>query len=198
MIIAGESRPRMLGEVVQIFGDDDPRRSDKTLLVAALLALGIPRATREFFHATCEFSRGETVWKTIWTLSQESRDKRFDTAKMIAAWDDGAWLVQNPAHPLAILRGALTFSHTFSYSPRFTLAELANIEKPETWIEAAIRNLIVLLRDMPEARKAARKIIRFGRNHAGFVPLCMPDKAQTRLLRYVETPAKREAIRRAA
>lgn len=198
MIIVGEHRPRLLGGIVQIIGEDDPRQSDTTLLVASLLTLGVPRATREFFHATREFTRGETVWKTLWTLAQESADKRFDAASMVKAWSDGAWLLQHPQHPLAILRGGLTYAKAFSYTPKFTLAELAKIETPDTWMESAIRNLIVLLRDMPEANRAARKIIRFGRNHAGFVPHCMPDKGQTRFLRYVEKPEKREEIRRAA
>lgn len=198
MILAGEARPRDLGEIVQLFGEDDPRRSDTTLLVASLLALGIPRASREFFHATREFLRGETVWRTIWTLRDESADKRFNTLGMIKAWSDGQWLLQHAQHPLAILRGGLTYDRAFKHTPKFTLAELEKIEKPDTWLEAAIRNLVVLLRDMPEANRAARKIIRFGRHHAAFVPGCLADKAQTRLLNYVEKPAKREAIRRAA
>ncbi len=190
-------RPRLLGAVVQIMDAGDPRSSDATLLVAALLTLGIPAATDEFFHITRELERGEQIWHVIWTLRAASADGRFATPEMVKAWDDGAWLLQHPNHPLAILRGGLTYQRAMSHTPRFTLAELAKIETPDTWLEAACRNLICLLRDMPVAAQAARKIIRFGRNHAAFVPQCMPDKAQTRFLHYVEKPAQRDQLRAA-
>lgn len=185
MLLEGK-RPRLLGDLVQVFGDDDPRRSDRTLLVACLLALGIPAAEAEYFHATCEMIRGGLVWKTIWSLRQESPDGRFKTPAMIQAWDNGTWLCQNPTHPLAIMRGGVTYEKAFAYTPKFTLEQLANIETPDTWIEAAIRNLVVLLRDMPMALQASRRIVRFGPEWAAFVPGCAPESRKTALLKHVE------------
>lgn len=194
-----EERPRLLGDIVQVFDEADPRGSDTTLLVAALFTLGIPPATREFFHTTCQFERGETKWRSIWTLREESKDGRFSTNRMITAWHSGAWLLQNPTHPLAILRGGLTLHRALHHTPKFTLAELARIETPDTWLEAGCRNLLMILRDLPDAAvAAARKVVWFSRDRAGLVPRCMPDKQQTRFLKYVEQPTKRAAIRRAA
>jgi len=179
-------RPRLLGDLVQVFGQDDPRRSDRTLLVACLLALGIPAAEAEYFHATCEMIKGGLVWNTIWSLRQESADGRFKTPAMIRVWDDGTWLCQNPKHPLAIMRGGVTFERAFRYTPKFTLAQLEKIESPDTWIEAGIRNLVVLLREMPIALTAARRITRFGPEWVALVPGCAPESRKTELLKHVE------------
>jgi hypothetical protein len=138
-----------LGGVCQIFDSEDPLRSDTTLLVASLLTLGIPSAGRDLFHCTYENVRGAVQFNTVWTLRGESSCKRFGTPAMQKAWQDHAWLAANPAHPLAILRSGLTYARAMTYTPRFTLAELAAIERPETWLEAAFRNLIYLLRNIP-------------------------------------------------
>lgn len=180
----------MLGALVQIIAEDDPLRSDTTLLIAALCALGIPPAGRDLFCATSEFVRGESKWRVIWSLRGVSTCKRFNTVEMQKAWADGAWLLNHPTHPLAILRGALTYERAFKYSPRFTLAELA-IENTDTWVEGGIRNLIFLLRGIPQAAQSARDIIRFGPRWAAMVPQNLDDGDRSKLLRYVEAPGKR-------
>lgn len=188
----------IVGALVQIYDEDDPLRSDTTLLVAALLTLGVPPAGRDLFCATCEAVRGARQWRVQWSLRGGSEDGRFDAVKMQAAWADGAWLLQNPAHPLALLRGGLTYARAFGYTPRFTLAELAHLETPDTWLEAGIRNLVYLLREMPRAAAHARDIIRFGPRWAAFVPQDAPEAAKTRLLRYVESDENKRAKLRAA
>jgi hypothetical protein len=184
------------GSFVQLFDSTDPLRSEVTLFVASLLALGIGQHGPSLFHCTFEHLRGETQFHSTWTLAGASRDGRFDTVKMQKAWDDGLWLCANPKHPLAILRNGLTYQRAFSYTPRFTLAELARIETPDTWLEAAIRNLIWLLREMP--RCIPEGIVRFGPRHAAMVPKSLPEKEKTRFLRYVEHPGKRAEILRSA
>jgi hypothetical protein len=194
MFLSGH-RERLVGSLVQIIDDTDPRRSDKTLCAAALLTLGISPAGREYFHATVEMVRGALEWQTIWSFRQDSACGRFDTAAMLKAWDDALWLVNNPQHPLSIIRTGLNYNRVFKMTPRFSLEELRRIETPDTWLEAAARNLIVLLRDMPEALTTVRKIIRFGPDFAAFVPKCMDDKQQTRFLNYVERPDYRSRLR---
>lgn len=190
MILSGH-RPRLLGAVVQVFDETDPQHSDTTLLVASLLTLGIPPAGREFVHITREYVRGETKWRTIWSLRDESDDQRFETSSMIINWTSGQWLLANPKHPLAILRNALTYHRALSYTPRFTLDELDRTENADTWLEAAIRNLIVLLRAMPEIAQTSRGIVRFGHEWAAMVPRCLAEAQKTRLLKYVEHRDKR-------
>jgi len=181
---------------VQIFDRTDPLRSDTTLLVAALLALGIPPHGQQLFTCVYEVVRGETRFDCTWTLKSMSADGRFATVTMQDAWDDHAWLCANPRHPLALIRTALTYQRAFSYTPRFTQAELKNIERPETWLEAAIRNLIWLLREIPRA--VPDGIVRFGPRHAAMVPRTLGEKDRTRFLRFVENPSKRAEILRAA
>lgn len=182
----------MTGSLVQLTDESDPLRSDTTLLIASLLTLGIPGAGRDLFVATCEAVKGETVWKVTWSLRDASEDDRFATLKMQVAWTDGAWLLANPTHPLATLRSGLTYARAFSYTPRFTLAQLAAIETPDTWLEAGIRNLIYLLREMPRAAAHARDIIRFGPRWAAFVPQDIEDSEKSRLLHHVERRDKRQ------
>lgn len=185
--------------LVHIYDEADPLRSDTTLLVAALLTLGIAGNGRDLFCATSEFKNGGREWRVIWSLHGKSTDGRFDCVQMQKAWSDGAWLLQNATHPLAILRGGLSYARAFSHTPRFTLAELAAIETPDTWIEAGCRNLVYLLRAMPRAAAHARDIIRFGPTWAAFVPQDAPEDARTRLLRYVESSEETRAkMRRAA
>jgi len=188
----------MLGSLVQIRDYDDPLRSDVTLLIASLLTLGVPAAGGELFYSTCEAKAGEVVVESVWTLKGASRDGRFDTGQMRDAWSDSPWLLANPAHPLAVLRCGLSYQRAFSYTPRFTLTELATIEKPDTWLEAAIRNLIFILRELPSA--PLRGAVRFGPDWAAFVPQNLPDDRRTRFLKYVETkdPNKRREILRSA
>ena len=182
----------MIGSFVQIFDYEDPLRSDTTLLIAALLTLGIPPMEGELFHVAREAVRGELKAQAIWTLHHESSDHRFSAVLMEKAWNDGVWLAANPKHPLAILRSAISYARAFSSSPRFTLVELQRIETPDTWAEAGVRNLIWLLRQLPTSDP--RRIVRFGPRWAAFVPSRLSESQKTRLLKYVESPAKRHQM----
>lgn len=186
----------MRGAFIQIIDDADPLRADATLLAAALLTLGIPAASKELFSCTHEHVRGALEFHTVWTFGGASKCGRFDSKAMELAWSDGPWLLANPKHPLAILRDGLTYARAFSMTPRFSLAELARIETPDTWIEAGCRNLIVLLRAMPRA--AQKGIVRFGETHLAFVPKSMPEAQKKAFLDYAEHPAKRAQILAAA
>lgn len=182
----------MRGSVIQLLDDTDPLRSDTTLLAAALLTLGVPAAGKQLFSCTYERVRGAVEVRVAWTFAGLSADRRFDARGMQIAWSDGPWLLQNPQHPLAVLRGGLTYVRAFAHTPRFSLAELARIETPDTWLEAGCRNLIVLLRAIPQA--ARKGIVRFGETHLAFVPRDMAEKKKTRFLEYVEHPQKRPQI----
>lgn len=186
----------MLGSLIQIRDHEDPLRSDITLLVAALLTLGVPAAGGELFYSVCEPRGGELVVDSVWTLKGESRDGRFSAAAMRDAWNDSPWLLANPKHPLSVIRCGLSYKRAFSYTPRFTLPELATIETPDTWLEAAIRNLVFILRELPAV--PMRGTVRFGPDWAAFVPQTLPEDRKTRFLKYVETqdPTKRRAILR--
>jgi len=186
----------MLGSLVQIRDHDDPLRSNVTLLVAALLTLGIPPAGGELFYSTCEAKCGEVLIDSVWTLKGSSRDGRFDTGQMRDAWADAHWLLANPGHPLAVMRCGLSYQRALTYTPRFTLTEIATIETPDTWLEAACRNLIFILREPPAF--PLRGAVRFGPDWAAFVPHNRPDDRRTRFLKYVETqdPVKRRSILR--
>lgn len=162
----------MRGSIVQLFDGTDPLRSDTTLLATALLTLGIPIAGKCGFNCTYEHTRGSTDFHAIWTFGGVSKCGRFDAKAMELAWADGVWLGANPQHPLAILRGGLTFQRALTMTPRFTLEELARIETPDTWLEAGARNLVMLLRMLPRA--AQKGIVRFGESHLAFVPRLMP------------------------
>lgn len=173
-------------------------RSDVTLLAAALFTLGIPAAGNSLLHFTAEAKAGATVRRAVWTFSDTSKDKRFSTSAMITAWDDYAWLCANPQHPLAIIRGALTFEAAAKVQPKFTVAERARIETPETWVETAKHNLLILLSRIPASQRSARGIVRFATDHAAYVPLSLPEPKKTELIKYVEHPSKRPALRTAA
>ncbi len=182
----------MQGPFFQVFDDTDPLRSDCTLLAAALCTLGIrPRQPSEPVHVTTEFDRGAVQFRCVWTFAGESKDGRFIAAVMKDAWDDGAWLLKNPRHALAILRTGLTYARLAGFVPRFTLAQLAKVETPDTWLEAGVRNLVWCLRRIPDAAKARRSIIRFERTHAAFVPAHLGKPEAARLIHHAEHPGKR-------
>jgi hypothetical protein len=194
MLLGDQARPRLLGDLVEIIDEHDPRRSDTTLLVAALLTLGIPAAHREFCVPTVELIRGEQKWHTIWLLREESKCGRFKTPAMRRVWSDGAWLLANPQHPLAILRCGLTYAKAMTHTPKFTIEERERIETPDTWLESAMHNLIVILRDLPLVTTASRSIVRFGPRHAALVPRCLNDGRKSRFLKYVEQPRLRSQL----
>lgn len=175
----------MVGGLVQIRDREDPMRSDTTLLVAALITLGIPHAGRDLLYVTCEAGQGEVTWEAVWSLREVSRCGRFRTVEMRKRWDDAQWLLANPTHPLALIRCGLTYERAVKCSPRFTLTELAQIETPDTWLEAAMRNLVFILRELPKV--VPKQAVRFGPTWAAFVPANLPESRKKRVLNYVET-----------
>ena len=194
--------PIQLGKLVQLHDPEDAMRSDTTLLAAALITLGFPRATRDFFHPAREFIRGAWCWRLTWAFLGESRCRRFEADDMVKWWRDssGSFFLQHPAHPLSILRSALTYARIAGFTPRFSRQQLAAVETPDTWLEAGMRNLVMILAAIPVALPETRSIVRFGAQHAAFVPQCQPEADKTRLLKFVETtdPEKRLQIFRAA
>lgn len=190
-MIRSGPRPRFTGGLVHLYEEGDPRASDTTLLVAALLSLGIPPAGPEFFVFTTEQIRGENRQVGIWMLSDSSPDERFYAAPLARVWNDHAWLVKNPKHPLAILRNGLTYQRTFSHTPKLTLAQLERLETPDAWIEAAMRNLITILRELPAVAETTRGVVRFSVDSSALVPRCLPETSKTKFLKYVENPGKR-------
>lgn len=188
----------MRGTFVQLFDDTDPLRSDVTLCVAALLTLGIPAAGDALLHFTAELVRGATVRRAVWTFADSDKSQRFATRTMADAWNDAAWLLQNPTHPLAIIRGALTFAAAVKCSPKFTAEYRARVETPDTWRETAMHNLLIILSRIPQVSRTTRGIVRFATDHAAYVPIILPEKQKTELIKYVEHPSKRAAQRTAA
>ena len=188
----------MKGTFVQLFDEGDPLRSDTTLQVAALLTLGIAPFGRSLLHFTCEPKGGAMVRRAVWTLKDASECKRFATRTMADAWNDAAWLMKNPQHPLAIIRSALTFSAAAKCQPKYTAEERRRIETADTWIETAMHNTLILLSRIPSTLRTARGIIRFAQDHAAYVPISLPENRKTELIKYVEHPSKRPAQRTAA
>ena len=181
-----------LGALVQLHDQEDPLHSDTTLLAAALIALGYPQATRDFFHITCEFVCGETQWKTTWTFhgaSVEPLVGDLGADAVVKAWQDpsGQWLLRNPGHPLCILRDDLRYDRLAHFTPSFSRAQLARIFTPAAWLEAGLRNLVHILRHMPRAAEEARAVVRFSPQRAAFVPRCLPQSEQTRRIKFAET-----------
>lgn len=189
----------MLGVgIVQLFDEEDPFRSDTTLLAAALLTLGIPQVGPRPNHAVVEAARGERKPTFVWNFADASRDRRFSTVTLKRAWSDGSWLLANAVHPLAIMRGGLTYARAMTFAPRYSVEYRSRVETPDTWLETAVHNLLILLRDMPATLADARGIIRFAPRHAALVPASLSEKQKTEFIRYVEYPAKRPQLRTAA
>jgi hypothetical protein len=86
---------------------EDPRSSEITRLVAALVALGIPLDPECGYIETREIVNGWEQRVVTWTLRARSDCGRYDTRRMIAAWSDDAWIKAYSEHPLAYLKAAL-------------------------------------------------------------------------------------------
>ncbi len=92
--------------VVIIGGEGDPFAAESTLLVAALLALGVPANTRCPFVETLELDGEQTRAWHRWILSDRSTCGKYHTAALRKLWVDPQWLGANAGHPLAQIRGA--------------------------------------------------------------------------------------------
>lgn len=181
-----------LGPLVQIHDREDPMRSDTTLLAAALITLGYPQAARDFFHTTSEYLRGETQWKTTWTFHGESTEPSIGILGadvVVNAWRDpaGMWLLRNAGHPVAVLRERLRYESFAAFTPNFSRQQLAVLTTPAAWVEAAVRNLVHILRHLPAAAGEARSVERFSATRAAFVPRCLPESEKTRRIKFAET-----------
>ena len=173
------------GAILQLEDFTDPLRSDVTLLAAALITLGFGKAGPKLFHVTYEHVRGETRFHSVWTFRAVSRDRKHDGVKLRAAWDDPEWLGANPLHPLTVIRDGLSYAKALSHSPKFTLAELNTLERPDAYLEASMFNLIQILKAIP--RSSPKGIIRVGPDgYAGYVPRVWSEPKKRDFMRYVE------------
>ncbi len=172
----------------------DPLRSDLTLLVAALVTLGIPPAPKDFFTLTREAGRGETRLCPLWSLGSVSACGRYAAPDMETAWTSLDWQAANPRHPLTILRSALHYDKVFKLTPRFSREQLAAVENPDTWAEAGARNLVHLLRELAASlANRTRSIVRFAFDAAAIVPVTWGQTDQTKLIKHAERFNERRA-----
>ena len=78
--------------------------TSNTCLAAALTAVGIPLAEKPFVRVVGDGIHGE---RTVWFFEPQSADNRFQTKELIEAWNDEAWHLANPEHPVAYIKCAL-------------------------------------------------------------------------------------------
>ena len=86
--------------------DIDPRESRTTRMIAALTALGIPLDCDCPFQETRELVDGKEQRVVTWALTPASTCARFDTQSMIRAWNEPAFVRNNPEHPFAYIKQA--------------------------------------------------------------------------------------------
>lgn len=76
-----------------------------TVLVAALLTLGIPldeEVGAQHFREKGKDDKPVDV--VVWTLKPKSLCGKYKTAALVNAWDDKEWLAKNPEHPLTYMK----------------------------------------------------------------------------------------------
>ena len=78
--------------------------TSNTSLAAALTAVGIPLAKKPFVRVVGDNTRGERL---VWFFEPQSADGQYQTAELIAAWNDDGWHQANPEHPFAYIKCAL-------------------------------------------------------------------------------------------
>lgn len=85
----------------------NPLTSPNTIMVAALVTLGIPLDEDVGVQV---FKQGgkETI---LWTLKEKSLCGKYATQAMTEAWRDPAWHLANPEHPFAYIKTAFQ-NHT--------------------------------------------------------------------------------------
>lgn len=80
-------------------------RTRSTLLASALYAVGVNFFEREpLVHFKDERSGREY---TVWQFEPKSRDGKYVTSELAAAWNDDEWFKANPDHPFAYVQAAL-------------------------------------------------------------------------------------------
>lgn len=86
---------------------DNPHASKNTVLVAALLALGIPLDEQVGAQHFREAGKdGKPLDVVIWTLQPKSLCGAHNTAELVKRWDDKQWQSDNPEHPLCYIKAA--------------------------------------------------------------------------------------------
>jgi len=78
--------------------------TSNTCLAAALTAVGIPLAVKPFIQVVGDGVKGE---RTVWFFEPASLCGKYQTKKLIAAWNDEAWHIANPEHPFAYIKCAM-------------------------------------------------------------------------------------------
>jgi hypothetical protein len=73
-----------------------------TCLAAALAAVGIPMSDSSLVAVLS--NRGE---RKVWMFEGRSPCGKYNTRKLIEAWDDPEWHDKNPEHPFAYIKCAL-------------------------------------------------------------------------------------------
>jgi hypothetical protein len=114
-----------------------PTTSDRTLLAVALLTLGVLTHGDEPFVQTMDTVGGQPVFTNLWTFETKSQDKQYKTAELMEWWDDAAWLLAHPEHPLTILRKGLA-------DPAALVASITRSEDPESpyaYLSKGVNNL---------------------------------------------------------
>ncbi|MCX6968199.1 MAG: hypothetical protein NTZ46_10575 [Verrucomicrobia bacterium] len=85
----------------------DPLASENTMLVAALVTMGVAFYDAQPYLETREIVNGEERRTVTWCLATKTADGRFKTRELIQWWRDAAWLAANPEHPLAYAKKAV-------------------------------------------------------------------------------------------
>ena len=106
----------------------DPLTSPNSIMVAALLTLGIPLNPEHGIREFREMVKGNEVRTIIWTLQPQSLDGAYDTAKMTENWQDANWLAANPSHPLTFIKRAFE-NHSRMVSHIKTSVPLAMVRR---------------------------------------------------------------------
>ena len=125
--------------------DTDPASSEKTELIAALTALGIPLDGDCPFQETREMVDGREQRVVTWVLKPASVCGRFETQAILKAWDDPAFARNNPEHPFAYIKQA--------FENRARIARTAAAQSPLALIRKGKRIALIPFDATPERRE---------------------------------------------
>lgn len=89
------------GDRIRTFTDlSGDLSSPNTVLVAALVTLGIPLDEDIGVQSFMDGSKAVVVW----TLKEQSLCGKYATPEMMKAWADPDWIAAHPEHPLTYLK----------------------------------------------------------------------------------------------
>jgi len=106
----------------------DPLSSPNSIMVAALLTLGIPLHPEHGIREFREVVDGKPVRTIMWTLQPQSIGGDYDTVEAISNWQNAIWLEANPNHPLTFIKRAFD-NHTRMVSHIKTSVPLAMVRR---------------------------------------------------------------------